>query len=139
MNVFSKSIGNRHKIQQYQSVPCCHVAAAANIHGPIPFYRTKQLNYKINTWDNQQSSILYFLKIPLFQHVIYILLGLSGGTSGKEPNCQYRRYMKHGFDPRVGKTPWEKGLATHSSILAWRIPQTEEPGGLQSKGLQSQT
>ena len=29
----------------------------------------------------------------------------------------------------------EKGMATHSSILAWRIPQTEEPGGLQSMGL----
>ena len=30
----------------------------------------------------------------------------------------------------------EKGMATHSSILAWRIPETEEPGGLQSMGLQ---
>ena len=30
----------------------------------------------------------------------------------------------------------EKGMATHSSILAWRIPQTEEPGGLQSMGSQ---
>ena len=30
----------------------------------------------------------------------------------------------------------EKGTATHSSILAWRIPWTEEPGGLQSMGLQ---
>ena len=30
-------------------------------------------------------------------------------------------------------------MATHSSILAWRIPWTEEPGGLQSKGSQSQT
>ena len=30
--------------------------------------------------------------------------------------------------------PLEKGMATHSSILAWRIPQTEEPGGLQSMG-----
>ena len=29
--------------------------------------------------------------------------------------------------------PLEKGMATHSSILAWRIPWTEEPGGLQSK------
>ena len=28
----------------------------------------------------------------------------------------------------------EKGMATHSSILAWRIPRTEEPGGLQSRG-----
>ena len=32
--------------------------------------------------------------------------------------------------------PLEKEMATHSSILAWRIPQTEEPGRLQSKGLQ---
>ena len=30
----------------------------------------------------------------------------------------------------------EKRMATHSSILAWRIPWTEEPGGLQSTGLQ---
>ena len=47
--------------------------------------------------------------------------------------------------PAMGKTwlqslGWEdtleKGMATHSSILAWRIPWTEEPGGSQSMGLQ---
>ena len=32
--------------------------------------------------------------------------------------------------------PLEEGMASHSSILAWRIPWTEEPGGLQSTGLQ---
>ena len=32
--------------------------------------------------------------------------------------------------------PPEKGIATHSSTLAWKIPWTEEPGGLQSMGLQ---
>ena len=32
--------------------------------------------------------------------------------------------------------PLEESMATHSSILAWRIPWTEEPGGLQSMGLQ---
>ena len=32
--------------------------------------------------------------------------------------------------------PLEKGMATHSSILAWEIPSTEEPGRLQSMGLQ---
>ena len=32
--------------------------------------------------------------------------------------------------------PLEKGMATYSSILAWRIPQTKEPGGLQSIGSQ---
>ena len=35
--------------------------------------------------------------------------------------------------------PLEKEMATHVSILAWRIPWTEEPGGLQSMGLQSWT
>ena len=35
--------------------------------------------------------------------------------------------------------PLEKAMATHSSILAWRIPWTEEPGGLQSMMSQSQT
>ena len=33
----------------------------------------------------------------------------------------------------------EKGMATPSSVLAWRIPWTEEPGGLQSTGSQGQT
>ena len=33
----------------------------------------------------------------------------------------------------------DKEMATHSSILAWRVPWTEEPGGLQSTGLQSRT
>ena len=33
--------------------------------------------------------------------------------------------------------PLEKGMATHSNILAWRIPWTEEIGGLQSMGLQT--
>ena len=37
--------------------------------------------------------------------------------------------------PRLGRS-LEKEMATHSSILAWRIPWTEEPGGLQSMGLQ---
>ena len=37
------------------------------------------------------------------------------------------------------KDPLGKGMATHSSILDWRISWTEEPGGLQSMGLQSQT
>ena len=32
--------------------------------------------------------------------------------------------------------PLEKEMATHSSVLAWRIPRTEEPGGLQSMGSQ---
>ena len=40
----------------------------------------------------------------------------------------------------VWEDPLEKGMATHSSILAWRVPWTEEPDGLQSMGsLESDT
>ena len=38
-----------------------------------------------------------------------------------------------GSVPELGRSP-EEGMATHPSILAWRIPQTEEAGGLQSMG-----
>ena len=42
--------------------------------------------------------------------------------------------------PSLGQEdPLEKEMATHSSILAWRIPWTEEPAGQQSLGSQSQT
>ena len=41
-----------------------------------------------------------------------------------------------GVQALVWEDPLEKGMATHSSILAWRIPWTEEPGGLQSMGSQ---
>ena len=43
-------------------------------------------------------------------------------------------------DPSLGwEDPLEEGMATHSSILAWRIPWTEEPGRVQSIGSQSLT
>ena len=61
-------------------------------------------------------------------------LGFPGDTSGKEPTCQYRRPKKLWFNPWVRKTPLEEGMATHFSILAWRILCTEEPGGLRSIG-----
>ena len=48
---------------------------------------------------------------------------------GKESACQCRR---HGFNPWVGKIPWRRKMATHSSIVAWEILWTEEPGGLYS-------
>ena len=40
------------------------------------------------------------------------------------------QYGRPGFDPWVREIPLEEGMATHSSILAWRIPRTEEPGRL---------
>ena len=56
-------------------------------------------------------------------------MGFPGGTSGKEHTCQCRRHeMRVGS--LGGEDSREEGMATHSSILAWRIPWTEKPGGL---------
>ena len=46
------------------------------------------------------------------------------------------RNKRFGFDPWVRKIPPEEDMATHSSIFAWRIPCTEEPGRVQSMGSQ---
>ena len=57
-------------------------------------------------------------------------LGFAGGSDGKESAC-------HAGDLGLipgWEDPLEEGMATHSSILDWRIPWTEEPGGLQSMG-----
>ena len=54
--------------------------------------------------------------------------------SGKESACQGRRC---GIDQSLGwEDSLEKKMATHSSILAWEMPWTEELGGLQSTGSQ---
>ena len=58
---------------------------------------------------------------------------LYGGASGEESVCQHWRL---GFEFLGQKDLLEEEMATYSSILAWRIPWTEEPGGLQTMGLQ---
>ena len=63
-------------------------------------------------------------------------MGFPGGTSGKEPAFKCRRHKRHGFDPLGWEDPLEEGIAIHSSILACKIPWTEEPGKLQFMGLQ---
>jgi len=53
-----------------------------------------------------------------------VLMGFPGGSAGKETTCN------------VGDLGLIQDMATHSSVLAWRIPMGEEPGGLQSMGSQ---
>ena len=92
------------------------------------------------------SQAVHFICTPLPHLSESLLLGLSwefsgygyfgassGGASFKEPPCQCRRLKGH----RLGREdPMEKGTATHSSILAWRIPGTEKPGRLLFIGYQ---
>ena len=63
--------------------------------------------------------------------------GLPRCHSGEKSICQCRRQKRHRFDPWVGKIPLEEEMATHSSILAWKFPWTEKPGGVQSMESQS--
>ena len=62
-------------------------------------------------------------------------LGFPGGTSGKVPACQCRRWYETWVQSLSWEDPLEKDMATHSSILVWGIPWTEEPGELQSTRL----
>ena len=55
--------------------------------------------------------------------MLFFTLGFPGGSDSKESACSAGD---------LGSDPLEEGLAPHSSILAWRIPWTEEPGGQQS-------
>ena len=59
------------------------------------------------------------------------------------PVAQRVKHLPAMPETRVFSLSWEdlleKEMATHSSTLAWRIPWMEEPSGLQSMGLQSQT
>ena len=65
----------------------------------------------------------------LFNLSIYA--SLVAQTIKNPPAMQETQVQSLGWED-----PLEKGIATHSSIFAWRIPWTEEPGGLQSMGLQ---
>ena len=63
----------------------------------------------------------------------FCFIGFSGRTSGKEPPANAGDIRDVSSIPESGR-PMEEEMATHSSILAWRIPWTKEPNKVQSKG-----
>ena len=70
--------------------------------------------------------------LSFFSFNFWPYLNFSGDSDGKESAC-------NAGDPGSipgSEDPLEKGVATHSGILAWRFPRTVEPGGLQSMGFQ---
>ena len=64
-------------------------------------------------------------------NTVQSILGFPGGSDGKEYACNQIQVQ-----PLGQEDPLEKDMATHSSILDWKIPWTEEPGRLHSKGSQ---
>ena len=65
---------------------------------------------------------------------IYIYEGFPDGSEVKNPPAMQEPRKMQVRSLRQ-EDPLEEGMATHSIILAWRIPRTEEPGGPQSIGL----
>ena len=95
-------------------------------------------------WGVQHGDWIFLLTtdFTLFKVIIKIcygpmlyVQGFLGGSVGKKFTCNVRDKGDVGSIP-VLEDPLEEGMATHSSILAWRILWTEEPGGLQSIALQ---
>ena len=70
----------------------------------------------------------------MFTKNYYVSGGLLRWQRGKEPAYQGKRYKQCKFDLWVGRIPWRKACQSTPSILAWKIPWTEEPGKLQSTG-----
>ena len=68
--------------------------------------------------------------LACFESPCRLLWGFSGASTVKNPPAVQEMQVQS-----LGReNPLEKGLATHSSILAWEIPWTEGPGRLQSTG-----
>ena len=65
------------------------------------------------------------IQVGLFQKCGH--WGFPDGSDGKESVCNAGDPSSI---PGLGRSPGGEGMATHSNILAWRIPRTEEPGGL---------
>ena len=83
---------------------------------------------QISVWDLDFSSFGYIPRSGIA--VLYGSSGLPRWLSGKESPSNVGDAGDMGLIPGSRSSP--EGMATHSSILAWRIPWTEEPGGLQS-------
>ena len=96
-------------------------------------FREKLVDLDFHSWKNPHVTEMFGMAVSL----PYTKPGFPGGISGtsKEPACQWRRCKRLVWS--LGQeNPLEKGMATHSTILAWRIPWTEEPGRLQFIGSQ---
>ena len=86
---------------------------------------THDLSYKLRAREFQSILVTFKGSIYLFQ--AFLVAQMVKNLSATQET----------WVQSLGQEdPLEKGMATHSSILAWRIPWTEEPGRLQSTGSQ---
>ena len=85
--------------------------------------------------QTKTSQYIQFLKnqnVKTFKRGVVVYRGFPGGSDGEEFAC-------NAGDPSLipeSEDPLKKKMATHSSILTWRIPRAQDSGGLQSTGSQ---
>ena len=88
--------------------------------------------FTVNSGGGDRAMVFVVVLVVIVMVAVVMVVGFPGGSDGKESACNVETWVQSlGWED-----PLEKGMATHSSILAWRIPWTEEPGGLQSRGSQ---
>ena len=82
------------------------------------------------------SILLFTTLCMVFYRLVDFFRDFPGLANGRELACQFRRQEETPVWCLGQNDPLEEGMATHSRILAWRIPWTEEPGSLCSMGSQ---
>ena len=99
-------------------------------------FHDPQHNDLVHTWNQNKRTKLFSVGWrECFRTRHLLTLVFPGGVGGKKPSCQLRKLETE--DWSLGwEDLLEEGMANHSSILAYRIPWTEEPGWLQSIVLQ---
>ena len=122
---------SRHKISNASCMWQCIFISQGHNKYMAKFYSgcPQTLNHTASAFVNKPG--------PIWKN-IFKKQGLPRWLRGKESNCQCRRHRKLGFDP-WGWDSLEEEMAPHSSILAWEVPWTEKPGGLQSMRSKSHT
>ena len=96
-----------------------------------PRSREAKLNYA-QVLQTQTTLECSFRGIFIKTQLLTLIPEASQVAQGKESACQCRQTQKTQVRSQGGEDPLEKEMATHSSILAWKIPWTEESAGLQS-------
>ena len=109
---------------------CFFVCHSSNIHWPthsgvyVPEISSRFTKTSAEREEKGKRDLL-------LKRECWLLMSFQAAQlSSKESTCQCRRCE---FNPWVRKIPWRRKWKTHSSILVWEIPWTEEHGGLQFK------
>ena len=122
VNRGSERLSTKHKISQLLEFGI-HIRTALR----------KKVSEFLWEWWLKRESTRVLQSCPLFhgnevqpQSLVWfasVALGFPGG-SVVEAAYQCLRHKMHGFNPWVGKIPWRRNMATHSSILTWKVPWT---------------